>query len=88
MSVPKTDALPLGDVPIYFLNSGWASWTRTKTNGFRVRCSTFKLIPSILAERERFELSKPFGLLAFEASAFNLALPSFQLLGYYSHYLP
>lgn len=24
---------------------GWGTWTRTKTNGVRVRCSTLKLSP-------------------------------------------
>ena len=28
------------------LVSGWGTWTRTKTNGVRVRCSTIKLFPN------------------------------------------
>lgn len=28
------------------LKIGWGTWTRTKTNGVRVRCSTIKLFPN------------------------------------------
>lgn len=30
--------------------NGWGSWTRTRTDGVRVRCSTIKLIPSRISE--------------------------------------
>ena len=29
-----------------FIHVGWETWTRTKTNGVRVRCSTIKLFPN------------------------------------------
>lgn len=33
-----------------FVHVGWGTWTRTKTNGVRVRCSTIKLFPNNLTD--------------------------------------